>query len=91
MKLLDRIKTDRLDAFKNKEHIKRNILNCVIKESCKETQEPRDKVILDFIELLISEARTIQDKTNERDYDFFQASREIEILSVYRSGGSGLP
>lgn len=89
--LIEKIKEDRLEAFKNKENIKQNLLTNIINVSKEIEKFPSDVTVLSVIETFINDARTVQDNSNERDYTFFEATREIEILSSYKSGGSGLP
>jgi uncharacterized protein YqeY len=84
MKLIEQIRADRMVAFKAKENIKKNILGCLISESCKENKEPEDVKVLAVIKKFIENAKEIQDAADEKAYEFFQATQEIDILETYR-------
>jgi uncharacterized protein YqeY len=84
VKLIEQIKADRMVAFKNQEHIKKNILGCLIAESSKESKDPSDEKILSTIKKFIDGSKEIQAATSEGSNEFFQAVREEEILSEYR-------
>lgn len=84
MKLIEQIRADRMVAFKAKENIKKNILGCLISESCKENKEPADEVVLAKIKKFIEGAKEIQEVSEVGSYDYFQANVEIEVLDQYR-------
>ena len=84
MKLIDQIRADRIVAFKAKENIRKNLLGCLIADACKETKEPEDTKVLAIIKKFIDNAQFVISKTSEKDYEFYQASQEIDILEGYR-------
>jgi uncharacterized protein len=84
MKLIEQIKADRMVAFKAKENIKKNLLGCLISDSTKIDKEPSDEFVLSIIKKFIENAKFVIDKTNEKDFEFYQANQEIEILEKYR-------
>jgi uncharacterized protein YqeY len=84
MKLVEQIRADRIVAFKAKHNIKKNLLGCLIADACKEDKEPEDQKVLAVIKKFIENAQFVCEKCDEKEYEFYQATQEIEILEAYR-------
>jgi uncharacterized protein len=82
--LIEEIRKDRMVAFKAKENIKKDLLGCLISESCKEDKEPQDQKVLAVIKKFIDGAKEMMEHTKESDYEYYKASMEIDILETYR-------
>lgn len=82
--LIEQIRKDRMAAYKSKENIKKDVLGCLISESCKEAKEPDDKKVLAVIKKFIEGAEEIKAVTDAKEYEFYKANMEIEVLSAYR-------
>jgi uncharacterized protein YqeY len=82
--LIDDIRKDRIVAFKAKENIKKDILGCLIADSCKEVKEPDDTKVLSIVKKFIENAEEVMKQVPESDYSFYKASMEIDILKEYR-------
>jgi uncharacterized protein YqeY len=84
MKLIEQIRADRIVAFKAKENIKKDVLGCLISESCKIDKEPEDNHVLSIIKKFIEGANEVKENAKPGDYPYYKADIEIEVLSVYR-------
>ena len=88
MALIDTIRADRMAAYKAKgeakENIKKNVLGCLIADSCKEDKEPSDQKVLATIKKFIEGAELVIEHAEAGSYEAYQAGIEIEILSTYR-------
>jgi uncharacterized protein YqeY len=84
MKLIEKIRADRIVAFKAKENIKKNLLGCLIADACKEDKEPEDQKVLSIIKKFIDNAEFVIAQATIGETDSVKASMEIEILSEYR-------
>lgn len=54
MNLFERIKSDRIESFKTKNNIKKDLLGCVISESSKDDKNPTDSKVISTIKKFIS-------------------------------------
>lgn len=84
MKLIEKVRADRMIAFKAKENIKKNLLGCLISDSTKIDKEPSDEFVLSIIKKFIDNAKFVIEQTKDGDYENYQANQEIEILEKYR-------
>ena len=84
MKLIEQIRADRMAAYKAKENIKKDVLGCLISDSCKESKEPEDEKVLATIKKFIDGANDVIKHADQRDYEKYKAEQEIIILSAYR-------
>jgi uncharacterized protein YqeY len=84
MKLIERIRADRIAAFKAKENIKKNVLGCLIADACKENKEPDDLKVLAVIKKFIEEAEFVKEKVDHNDYEYYKADMEVTILQGYK-------
>jgi uncharacterized protein YqeY len=84
MKLIERIKQDRMLSFKAKERIKMNVLGCLIADACKENKEPEDAKVLAIIKKFIEEAEFVKEKVDHNDFEYYKADMEITILQGYK-------
>jgi uncharacterized protein YqeY len=84
MKLIDKLKEDRIQAFKTKESIKKNILGCLISDSTKQDKQPDDSVVYALIKKYIENCQLVIEKSEIGSSSFFQASMEIDILESYQ-------
>jgi uncharacterized protein YqeY len=84
VKLIERIRAERIAAFKAKENIKKDVLGCLIADSCKEVKEPADSKVLAVIKKFIDGAEEMKAAMPDGSFEEFKAIREIEILSAYR-------
>lgn len=84
MKLIEQVRADRIAAFKAKANIKKNILGCLIADSCKEVKEPEDVKVLAIIKKFIENAEEMKAASPDGSFEEYKAIQEIEILSVYR-------
>lgn len=84
MKLIEKIRADRIIAFKAKENIKKNLLGCLIADSCKEDKEPDDIKVLAMIKKFIEGAELVIKNSKDGDFEHYKASMEIDILKTYR-------
>lgn len=82
MSLFDRIKDDRINAFKLKETVKKNLLGVLLGESAKETKEPDDAKVIASIKKLIKSCNEIID-IDPLGNKGIQASIEKDILETY--------
>lgn len=84
MKLIERIRADRIVSFKNKEQIKKNLLGCLISDSCAKDKEPEDEIVLAKIKKFIEEAEFVKEKVDHNDFEYYKADMEINILKEYK-------
>jgi uncharacterized protein YqeY len=82
--LIEQIRKERMIAYKEKNNIKKDVLGCLISESCKEAKEPDDKKVLAVIKKFIEGAEEIKRVTDSKEYEFYKANMEITILDSYR-------
>ena len=59
--LFEKLKNDRITAFKLKENIKKDLLGCVIGESSKDNKNPEDSKVISVIKKFIDNAKMILD------------------------------
>jgi uncharacterized protein YqeY len=84
MKLIEQIRADRIVAFKAKENIKKNVLGCLIGDATKIDKEPEEAFVLSIIKKFIDGAKFVMEKCDPKEYEYYQASMEIDILESYR-------
>lgn len=82
MSLFDRIKDDRINAFKLKETIKRDLLGVLLGEASKEVKEPDDAKVIAAIKRLIKSCNEIID-IDPLSVKGTAASIEKDILESY--------
>ena len=82
--LIDDIRKDRMVAFKAKENIKKDVLGCLIADSCKETKEPEDAKVLAMIKKFIDGANEVIEHAKDGSFEHYKATMEIDILTAYR-------
>ena len=86
MSLFIKIKEDRVNAFKAKEQIKKDILGVLLGEASKEVKEPDDAKVIAAIKKLIKSCNEcIINSERIKDVKSFidKAEKEIEILNYY--------
>jgi len=88
MTIFETIKADVLQARKDRDQTKVNVLNTLIAELCRETKEPNDdqvvKVVRKFLKNLdISMYAVAKAIHLTRESDLNTLSREYKIVSVY--------
>jgi len=84
MTLIEQVRADRITAFKAKQNIKKDVLGCLIADSCKEVKEPADSKVLAVIKKFIDGAEEMKAASPDGSFEEFKAIQEIEILSAYR-------
>lgn len=88
MSLFEKLKTERIEAMKSKDSVKKDLLGCLISESSKETKEPLDEKVIATIKKFIKNAEEVQKVAQEfNDMNNFRkwgkAQSEIVILESY--------
>lgn len=81
--LFELIKTDRIQALKNKEKVKLNLLSCLISDATKMNKNPSSEVVIATIKKFIKGAEEVMKYAIENSDTHIQASVELDILSEY--------
>lgn len=86
MSLFNQLKTERIEAMKSKDSIKKDLLGCLISESSKETKEPSDEKVIATIKKFIKNCDdSINMSQREPDIKSYidKLDTEINILESY--------
>jgi uncharacterized protein YqeY len=83
MNLFEQIKAERIEAMKNKNTIKKDLLGCVIAEASKEDKIPSDEKVLGTIRKFIKGSKEVQQAVECGSPDYKKAFEEEEILECY--------
>ena len=83
--LIEQIKQDRIQAMKDKDTIKKDILSTLIGESSKEEKIPTDEKVIATIKKFIKNAHELQVHiaNNHGNQSYIKAQFEINILTDY--------
>lgn len=83
MLLIEQLKADKMTAFKNKDELKKNLLNTLIAESCREEKIPSDIAVLATIKKFIHNADFTLTVPSISDEQIKHLKQEISILESY--------
>ena len=83
MTLFTKIKEDRINAFKEKSEIKKNILGCVLGDATKNNKDPDDIIILSIIKKFVNNLEFSLSHLDHNDNLYVQYSLEKDILNEY--------
>ena len=81
--LIDKLKSDRITAMKDKYDIKKNLLGCVIAEASKKDKTPSDETVISFVKKFIDNAKFNIEKAVADEMKVKLAQEEIKILEEY--------
>lgn len=86
MALFEQMKKDKLEALKNKQVAKKDLLGCVIAEASKNVKEPDDATMISTIKKFIANAQELQANAATRSNSTVEINRaqyEIDVLNLY--------
>ncbi len=84
--LIDRIRTERLQALKNKDEKRKSLLGVLIADACRDAKEPDDQAVIRFVKKFIDNARENVKALEQGDGStqaLGEARQEIAILTEY--------
>lgn len=83
MSLFEKLKSDKIEAFKAGDISKSNILGVLISDACKYNKNPPDEDVLSLIKKFIENAKEFIALATSRQDLVFNCNFEIAVLSTY--------